>query len=112
MYASDLIDKFSENENISFWVFGHTHHNVDVTKNSTRYVTNQVGKKWDKCSSNKSIVFDTAASGRRPRSGLKASGSAPQRGSARDRDREAGHSVGQRQAVAERSARRAPVLKK
>ena len=73
MYASDLIDNFSENENISFWVFGHTHHNVDVTKNSTRYVTNQVGKKWDKCSSNKSIVFDT---------------------------------------VAERSARRAPVLKK
>ena len=56
MYATDLIDKFSDT-NISFWIFGHTHHNVDVTKNSTRYVTNQVGKKWDECSSNKSRIF-------------------------------------------------------
>jgi UDP-2,3-diacylglucosamine pyrophosphatase LpxH len=57
MYATDLIDKFSENKNVSFWIFGHTHHNIDVTKNSTRYVTNQVGKKWDKCRIDKSGVF-------------------------------------------------------
>ena len=31
------------------WVFGHTHHNVDLNIGSTRVVSNQLGKKNDSC---------------------------------------------------------------
>ena len=47
-YATNL-ENTSIFKKADVWVFGHTHHNVDVNIGSTRVVANQFGKKKDAC---------------------------------------------------------------
>lgn len=42
-FASDQTKVF-ERDNVFMWIFGHSHHNIDVMMNNTLFTTNQYGK--------------------------------------------------------------------
>ena len=46
-YASNREDLLKKN--VGVWIYGHTHHNKDFMVNGIRLVSNQKGKKYDRC---------------------------------------------------------------
>jgi predicted phosphodiesterase len=42
VFGTDILDEFSE-RNISYWIYGHSHRNRDLTKHKIKLVCNQMG---------------------------------------------------------------------
>jgi hypothetical protein len=60
LYATTISLPVSHEGGIKWWIFGHTHFNVDQVVGGIRYITNQCGKKRDQhCNSkrNMSIII-------------------------------------------------------
>mgnify|MGYP006090800537 CR=1 FL=1 len=56
MYASPL-GTLIQKSNMTTWIHGHTHHNIDYELNGVRIVTNQLGKKHDSCTMDPAFVM-------------------------------------------------------
>ncbi len=58
MYATTIdVQNNSSPGGIKWWIFGHTHFNVDQLKNGIRYITNQCGKERDNCTSKQNMYI-------------------------------------------------------
>jgi Icc-related predicted phosphoesterase len=57
MYASSM-DSLIHNSNMTTWIHGHTHHNMDYELHGVRIVTNQLGKKYDSCTLDPAFLIE------------------------------------------------------